>query len=59
MHTNTGKSRRKEYHLRDIGVIWEDNIKMDLKETGCVGVDWFHLAQDNVQYGSHVNLRVT
>jgi hypothetical protein len=25
---------------------WEDNIKMDLKEVGCEGVDWIDLAQD-------------
>jgi hypothetical protein len=24
----------------------EDNIKMDLREIGCKGVDWIHLAQD-------------
>ena len=25
---------------------WEDNIKMDLQELGCGGVDWIDLAQD-------------
>jgi hypothetical protein len=25
---------------------WEDNIKMDLQEVGCVGMDWIKLAQD-------------
>ena len=25
---------------------WEDNIKMDLKEVGCGGMDWIDLAQD-------------
>jgi hypothetical protein len=25
---------------------WEDNIKMDLKETGFGDVDWINLAQD-------------
>jgi hypothetical protein len=24
---------------------WEDNISMDLKEIGCVDVDWRHLTQ--------------
>jgi hypothetical protein len=28
--------------------IWEGNIKKDLKETGCDGVDWIHLAQDKI-----------
>ena len=25
---------------------WEDNIKMDLQEVVCGGVDWMELAQD-------------
>ena len=25
---------------------WDDNIKMDLQEVGCGGVDWIELAQD-------------
>ena len=25
---------------------WEDNIRMDLRELGCVCVDWMKLAQD-------------
>jgi hypothetical protein len=25
---------------------WEDNIKMDLKEVGCGGMDWIKLARD-------------
>jgi hypothetical protein len=25
---------------------WEDNIKMDLRETGWGGMDWIDLAQD-------------
>ena len=25
---------------------WEDNIRMDLREVGCGGVDWMELAQD-------------
>jgi len=25
---------------------WEDNIKMDLQEMGCGGMDWIDLAQD-------------
>jgi hypothetical protein len=24
---------------------WEDNIKKDLQEVGCGGVDWFELSQ--------------
>jgi len=25
---------------------WENNIRMDLKEVGCGGMDWIELAQD-------------
>ena len=26
--------------------IWEDNIKVDLQEVGCGGMDWIEMAQD-------------
>jgi hypothetical protein len=25
---------------------WEDNMKMDLQEAGCQGMDWIDVAQD-------------
>ena len=25
---------------------WEDNMKMDLQEVGCGGMDWIELAED-------------
>ena len=25
---------------------WEDNIKIDIQEVGCGGMDWIELAQD-------------
>jgi hypothetical protein len=25
---------------------WEDNIKMDFRETVCTGMEWIHVAQD-------------
>ena len=28
----------------------EDNIKKDMRETGCEGVNWITLAQDNVKW---------
>jgi hypothetical protein len=28
---------------------WEDNIKIDLQEVGCWGMDWIQLAQDKGQ----------
>ena len=35
---------------------WEDNIKMDLQEVGCGGVDWIHLAQDKDRWRAIVNV---
>ena len=40
-----GKTRRR----------WEDNIKMDLKEVGCGGMDWIELAQDRDRWRALVN----
>ena len=41
---------------------WEDSIKMDLQEVGCVGMDWIELAQDRDRWWALVtavmNLRV-
>jgi hypothetical protein len=34
---------------------WEDNIKMDLREIGFVGVDWIHLRQDRDRWQALVN----
>jgi hypothetical protein len=41
---------------------WEDNIKMNLQEVGCGGMEWIDLAQDRDRYqvllNSILNLRV-
>ena len=41
---------------------WEDNIKVDLQEVGCGGVDWIELAQDRDRWRALayavMNLRV-
>ena len=34
---------------------WEDNIKMDLQEVGCGGMDWIQLAQDRDRWQAFVN----
>jgi hypothetical protein len=40
-----GKPEGKRPHWRP-RQRWEDNIKMDLQEVGCGGMDWIELAQD-------------
>jgi hypothetical protein len=34
---------------------WEDNIKIDLEEIECGGMDWIDLAQDKDQCMPHMN----
>jgi hypothetical protein len=57
-----GKPERKR-PLRRPRRRWEDNIKMNLHEVGCGGMDWIDLAQDRDRWQAHVNavmnLRVT
>ncbi|PNF16194.1 hypothetical protein B7P43_G17976, partial [Cryptotermes secundus] len=36
-------------------LLWVDNIKMDLREIGCNGIDWIDLAQDRDQRRALVN----
>ena len=35
---------------------WEDNIKMDLQEVVCGGMDWIKLAQDRDRWRVLVNV---
>ena len=34
---------------------WEDNIRMDFREVGCVCVDWMELAQDRDRWRALVS----
>jgi len=34
---------------------WEDNIKVDLEEVGCGGMDWIELAQDRDRWQAVLN----
>ena len=34
---------------------WEDNIKIDLQEVGCGGIDWIELAQDRDRWRALMN----
>ena len=35
---------------------WEDNIKIDLQEVGCGGMDWIDLAQYRDRWQALVNV---
>jgi len=49
---------RKPEGNRLLGILrrrWEDNIRMDLQEVGCVGMDWIELAPDMDRWRALVN----
>jgi hypothetical protein len=35
---------------------WENNIRMDLQEVGCGGIDWIGLARDRDRWRAIVNV---
>jgi hypothetical protein len=35
---------------------WEEGIKMDLREIGCGGVEWIHLAESRDRWRAIVNV---
>jgi len=50
-----GKPERKR-HLGRPRSRWKDNIKMDLQEVGCGGMDWIDLNQDRDRCWALVNV---
>jgi len=62
VHIGFGEETEGKKPLRSPRRIWEDNIKMDLQEVGCGGIDWFDLAQNRIRWRALVkavmNLRV-
>jgi hypothetical protein len=49
-----GKPERKR-PLRRPRRRWENNIKMDLQEVGCEGMDWIDVAEDRDRWRPLVN----
>jgi len=47
-----GKPERKRQFGRP-RLRWEDNIKIDLQEVGCGGMEWIEVAQDRDR-GAHL-----
>jgi hypothetical protein len=53
-----GKTERTRL-LQRLRRRWEDNIKMDLRETGWCGMEWIHLTQNRwAVVNTVMNLRV-
>jgi hypothetical protein len=38
---------------------WDDNIKVDLREVECGGIDWIDLAEDRDQWKGLVNMAMS
>ena len=57
-----GKPEGKRPLVRPSSSSWDDNIKIDLQEVKCGGMDWMELAQDRDRWWALVtavmNLRV-
>jgi hypothetical protein len=56
MHTRFLFGESEGKRLGRLGNRWEDNIRMDIREIGLEGVDWFHLSQDRNQWWALVNM---
>jgi len=56
LYTKFLSKNRKRKTLWIPGRRWENNIKADLKETGCDVVDWIQLARDMAEWLALVNM---
>jgi hypothetical protein len=50
------RSLKGRGHSKDLGVNWEDNIKMDIRETELRVVDWIHLCGDRPHWLALIRL---
>jgi len=49
---------RKPEGKRPLRHRWDDNIKLNLQEVGCGGMDWIDVAQDRDRWRGLVNMIV-
>jgi len=57
MHTEAGlENLNGTDNLEGLGVVWEGNIKVDLKEIVGVGIDWINLAEYRFPLEAFVNM---
>jgi hypothetical protein len=51
-----GQKTRRQEPLARPKHRWEDNIRMDITETGCEGMKWMHLTQDSDKWKALMNM---
>jgi len=57
MHTKAGlENLNGRDNLEGLGVMWEGNIKVDLKEIVGVGINWINLAEYRFPLEAFVNM---
>jgi hypothetical protein len=55
VHTGFGRETEGRRLLGRPRRRWEDNIKMDIQEVGCGGMNWIELAQNRDRWRALVN----